>query len=92
MNSKCHNCGGEVQDNNCVSCGGMTKARLKKEIAEAVRNGKPFYYKGLGLQLHQPRLPWWRTDRLGWPIETVKGKWIQNGLRIVMQNIRKVVG
>lgn len=36
--------------------------------------------------------PWWRKDRMGWPIETVEGRWIQNAIRIFILNIRKVTG
>jgi len=35
-------------------------------------------------------LPWWRKDKLGWPIETVKGRYVSNFIRIVMMNIRKL--
>lgn len=37
-------------------------------------------------------LPWYRKDRLGWPIETVKSKPIKAFIRIVCQNIRKITG
>jgi hypothetical protein len=38
------------------------------------------------------KVPWWRKDGLGWPIETVKGKPISNFIRLVVQNIRKWCG
>lgn len=39
------------------------------------------------------RVPWWRKDKLGWPIERIQNRnrfwwW----LRVVLQNIRKVAG
>ena len=36
-------------------------------------------------------LPWYRKDKLGWPIETYKGKPFKSLIRIVCQNIRKVL-
>lgn len=36
-------------------------------------------------------LPWWRKDTLGWPIETFKGKPVKSAIRIICQNIRKVI-
>lgn len=36
------------------------------------------------------RWPWWRRDRFGWPIETVRGQWFQNAMRHIAQNIRKI--
>lgn len=36
-------------------------------------------------------LPWWRKDALGWPIETFKGKPVKSAIRIICQNIRKVI-
>jgi len=36
-------------------------------------------------------LPWWRKDALGWPIETFKGKPVNSAIRIICQNIRKVI-
>lgn len=38
------------------------------------------------------KTPWYRTDKLGWPIETVNGKRFSNFIRIVLQNIRKING
>lgn len=38
------------------------------------------------------KTPWYRTDKLGWPIETVEGKRFDNFTRIVLQNIRKITG
>ena len=37
-------------------------------------------------------MKWWQKDRFGYPIETVLGHQAKNFLRIVLQNIRKVVG
>lgn len=37
-------------------------------------------------------LPWWRKDRLGWPIETFVGRPVKSALRIFFQNIRKFTG
>ena len=37
------------------------------------------------------RLPWWRKDALGWPIETFAGKPAKSALRIICQNVRKVI-
>lgn len=35
-------------------------------------------------------LSWWRKDKYGWPIETVKGRPFSNLCRLVCQNIRKI--
>lgn len=37
-------------------------------------------------------LPWWKKDRLGWPIETYKNKKFKSFIRLVCQNIRKITG
>jgi hypothetical protein len=37
------------------------------------------------------RLPWWRKDALGWPIEIFKSKPVKSAIRIICQNIRKVI-
>lgn len=37
-------------------------------------------------------LPWYRKDKFGYPIETFKGKPVSSFIRIVCQNIRKIVG
>jgi len=37
------------------------------------------------------RLPWWRKDALGWPIESFKGKPMKSAIRIICQNVRKVI-
>ena len=36
-------------------------------------------------------LPWWRKDSFGWPIETFNGKPVKSAIRIICQNIRKVI-
>lgn len=36
-------------------------------------------------------IPWWRCDFTGWPIETFKGRPIASFVRIVLQNIRKII-
>lgn len=38
------------------------------------------------------KLHWWRKDKDGWPIETVKGHPFSAFIRIVCQNLRKLVG
>lgn len=43
-------------------------------------------------QKRENPLPWWRKDRLGWPIETFIGKPYKSALRIICQNIRKITG
>lgn len=35
-------------------------------------------------------LPWWKKDKYGWPIETIKGRPVSGFVRIVLQNIRKI--
>lgn len=42
--------------------------------------------------IRSSRLSWWRKDRDGWPIETIKGRRLGSALRIVLQNVRKVTG
>jgi hypothetical protein len=36
--------------------------------------------------------PWWRKDKLGWPIELNRDRHVHNFIRIVCQNIRKITG
>jgi|688.fasta_scaffold1347136_2 hypothetical protein len=36
-------------------------------------------------------LPWYRKDKLGWPIETSENKPIRSFIRLVLQNIRKFI-
>ena len=36
-------------------------------------------------------LPWYRKDKLGWPIETFKNKPVKSFIRLVLQNIRKII-
>ena len=43
-------------------------------------------------RLQRDRLPWYRKDRLGWPIETWKDRPVASFIRIVCQNIRKITG
>jgi hypothetical protein len=38
------------------------------------------------------RLPWFLIDKDGWQIETVRGRRLKSFLRILVQNIRKIVG
>ncbi len=33
---------------------------------------------------------WWRRDRYGWPIETIRGRPISSFVRIIFQNFRKI--
>jgi hypothetical protein len=37
------------------------------------------------------KFPWWRKDKLGWPIETIEGRPIRNFIRIICLNIRKLL-
>ena len=36
-------------------------------------------------------LPWYRKDKLGWPIETFNDKPFKSFVRLFLQNIRKVI-
>jgi len=47
-------------------------------------------YKGRRIPLNQ--LPWWRKDKLGWPIETFRGHPFHSFIRLICQNIRKITG
>lgn len=38
------------------------------------------------------RLPWWRRDNHGWPIERYMGRPVKSFVRMVCQNIRKITG
>lgn len=38
------------------------------------------------------KLKWYKKDKLGWPIEKIKGRPVFNFIRIVFQNIRKITG
>lgn len=44
-----------------------------------------------GKQIFVKNLPWYRKDKLGWPIETYEGKPFKSFVRIMFQNIRKVL-
>lgn len=38
-------------------------------------------------------MPWYLKDKYGWPIEFIKGRGLfYRGMRIICQNIRKIVG
>jgi hypothetical protein len=36
--------------------------------------------------------PWWRKDKYGYPIEIWEGRPFKSGLRIFIQNCRKIIG
>ena len=36
-------------------------------------------------------IPWWRKDRRGWPIVICKNSPIQNALRYIIQNVKKLI-
>lgn len=44
-----------------------------------------------GKEVSIDKVPWWRKDKYGWPIETVKGKYLSNFFRITFQNVRKIL-
>lgn len=46
-------------------------------------------YKGKVIEIKS--LPWYRKDKLGWPIETFANKPVKSLIRLVLQNIRKIV-
>jgi hypothetical protein len=37
------------------------------------------------------KYPWYRKDKYGWPIETYKGKPFKSFVKIICQNIRKII-
>lgn len=44
-----------------------------------------------GKQIFVKDLPWYRKNKLGWPIETYKNKPFKSFIRIICQNIRKII-
>ena len=66
-----------------------------EEISDKIRHGEPVgIVKALAAIEYQRQrrvLPWWRKDALGWPIATFKGKPVKSAIRIICQNIRKVI-
>lgn len=65
--------------------------RNKKNRSERdIFKGKMRYFATHG---RNQKLPWWQTDRDGWPIELFDcDSWFGNTMRILFQNIRKVIG
>jgi hypothetical protein len=67
----------------------------KEEISDKIRHGQPVgimeALAAIEYQSARKALQWWRKDALGWPIETFKGKPVKSAIRIICQNIRKVV-
>jgi hypothetical protein len=63
---------------------------IKSVTKQLYQIGKPAGgdIKGKTILLYQ--LPWWRKDKYGWPIETVKGHPFKSFIRIIFQNIRKI--
>ncbi len=66
-----------------------------EEISDKIRRGEPVgimqALAAIEYQSLRKVLPWWRKDALGWPIETFKGKPVKSAIRIICQNIRKVI-
>ncbi len=66
-----------------------------EEVSDKIRRGEPVgIMEGLAAIEYQSArkvLPWWRKDALGWPIETFKGRPVKSAIRIICQNIRKVI-
>jgi hypothetical protein len=66
-----------------------------EEISDKMRRGESVgIFEALAAIEYQSArkvLPWWRKDALGWPIETFKGKPVKSAIRIVCQNIRKII-
>jgi hypothetical protein len=52
-----------------------------------IANAQPVVPNGIS----EKTFPWWRKDRLGYPIEYIKGKPIRNFIRIICLNIRKIL-
>lgn len=42
------------------------------------------------IKANAAELPWYRKDKLGWPIEGFKGKQVKSFVRLVCQNILKL--
>jgi hypothetical protein len=36
--------------------------------------------------------PWYLKDKFGWPIERFKNKPVKSFIRIIIQNLRKIIG
>jgi len=66
-----------------------------EDISDKIRRGEPVgimeALAAIEYQAARKVLPWWRKDALGWPIETFKGKPVKSAIRIICQNIRKVI-
>ena len=65
-------------------------------ISDKIRHGEPVgiteALAAIEYQSARRVFPWWCRDRLGWPIETFKGKPVKSAIRIICQNIRKITG
>ena len=65
-------------------------------ISDKIRHGEPVgimeAVAAIEYQSARLALPWWHKDKLGWPIETFKGKPVKSAIRIICQNIRKITG
>ena len=66
-----------------------------EEICDKIRRGESVgimeALAAIQYQSARKVLPWWRKDALGWPIETFNGKPVKSALRIICQNIRKII-
>lgn len=66
-----------------------------KDVSDKIRRWEPVgimeALAAIEYQSSRKVLPWWRKDALGWPIETFKGKPVKSAIRIICQNIRKVI-
>lgn len=60
--------------------------------ARGLRSDAPVKHRIRVWNTPAKKLPWWRTDEWGFPIETYKGRPIRSAIRILIQNIRKITG
>ncbi len=78
----------------------LTLADIKEELEASATedNDAPlaaiYLIKNLEHEVNTLRnfltFPWWRRNKYGWPIELTRGRWAQNALRIIFQNMKKL--
>lgn len=66
----------------------------KAGVPRADKTGKEYSLFGRACWMRDfgTRMPWWRKGKDGWPIETWEGRPFKSAIRIVLQNIRKMIG
>ena len=69
----------------------ITKGLLTGLDTSACKEGQNIYISRSECGL-LTTVPWYRKDKYGFPIETVEGERFGTFVRILLQNIRKIIG